>query len=68
MITAKVVGDVLRLESTEIQLMGLTIFNGKGSILIHYTTKEDADNIIEALQNYKKTLKKERRTENDNNR
>ena len=61
MITAKVVGDVLRLESTEIQLMGLTIFNGKGSILIHYTTKEDADNIIEALQ-------KERRTENDNNR
>ncbi len=52
--------DVLHLTTTEIRLMNLTIYNGKGDISIHHMTNEDATNIIKCLQAYKKTLKEEK--------
>ena len=52
--------DVLHITTSEIRLMDLVIYNGKGYISIHHMTNEDATNIIRCLQAYKETLKEEK--------
>ena len=61
MIVAEILNsDVLHLTTTEIRLMDLVIYNGKGTISIHYMTNSDATNIIKCLQAYKEILKEEK--------
>lgn len=59
MIQSRMIGDVLHIDNSEERLMGLTIYNGCGDVVIHYMTKDDADSIIKTLQNYKRFLKRE---------